>query len=130
VSYVPPSARPCVQLLAVPLFAALHPAIFVGAFAPGVHLGFLLMPGQHSEDAHDHAVNDEILRVMCDRFGPEHQGYKTSKHYQDQHADVIRRFGRYPHRNSALGRESTPEERAWLAGYDKLPEWAKSQLNK
>jgi uncharacterized protein (DUF924 family) len=31
------------------------------------------------------------------------------------HHDIIRRFGRFPHRNAALGRESTSEERAFLA---------------
>jgi uncharacterized protein (DUF924 family) len=36
------------------------------------------------------------------------------------------RFGRYPHRNAALGRESTEEEKAWLAS-DDVPGWAKSQ---
>ena len=43
-----------------------------------------------------------------------------------QHRDVIERFGRYPHRNAALGRESTEEEKAWLAS-DDVPGWAKSQ---
>jgi uncharacterized protein (DUF924 family) len=32
------------------------------------------------------------------------------------HRDIIARFGRFPHRNAALGRENTPEESAWLAG--------------
>ena len=32
-----------------------------------------------------------------------------------KHADVIARFGRYPHRNAILGRASTPEEIAFLA---------------
>ena len=32
-----------------------------------------------------------------------------------EHAAIIERFGRYPHRNAALGRESTAEEQAWLA---------------
>jgi uncharacterized protein (DUF924 family) len=31
------------------------------------------------------------------------------------HADIIRRFGRFPHRNAALGRATTPEEQAFLA---------------
>jgi uncharacterized protein (DUF924 family) len=34
--------------------------------------------------------------------------------YAEAHHEVIARFGRFPHRNAALGRESTPEERAWL----------------
>ena len=34
--------------------------------------------------------------------------------YAVAHRDVILRFGRFPHRNRALGRDSTPEEQAWL----------------
>jgi uncharacterized protein (DUF924 family) len=40
--------------------------------------------------------------------------------------EVVARFGRFPHRNKAMGRESTPEEVKWLAS-DDVPEWAKSQ---
>jgi uncharacterized protein (DUF924 family) len=35
--------------------------------------------------------------------------------YAADHRDVIRRFGRFPHRNAALGRASTPDELAYLA---------------
>ncbi len=35
-------------------------------------------------------------------------------HYALIHLDVIRRFGRFPHRNAVLGRQSTPEEIAYL----------------
>ena len=34
--------------------------------------------------------------------------------YAEQHADIIRRFGRFPHRNRMLGRATTPEEQAFL----------------
>ena len=34
--------------------------------------------------------------------------------YAKAHRDVIMRFGRFPHRNAALGRENTPAEQAWL----------------
>ena len=34
--------------------------------------------------------------------------------YGDMHRDILRQFGRFPHRNSILGRESTPEEQAYL----------------
>jgi uncharacterized protein (DUF924 family) len=36
--------------------------------------------------------------------------------YAEQHADIIRRFGRFPHRNAILGRATTPEEQAFLDG--------------
>jgi uncharacterized protein (DUF924 family) len=35
--------------------------------------------------------------------------------WAEKHAVVVRRFGRYPHRNAILGRPSTPEELAFLA---------------
>jgi len=36
--------------------------------------------------------------------------------YTELHADIIRRFGRFPHRNAVLGRVTTPEEQAFLDG--------------
>mmetsp|Transcript_13177 Transcript_13177/g.35193 ORF Transcript_13177/g.35193 Transcript_13177/m.35193 type:complete len:85 (-) Transcript_13177:276-530(-) len=46
-----------------------------------------------------------------------------------EHTAVVRRFGRYPHRNALYGRETTPEEQAWLDS-DDCPGWAKSQMAK
>jgi uncharacterized protein (DUF924 family) len=43
----------------------------------------------------------------------------------NEHADVVTKFGHFPHRNGARGRVTTPEEEAWLAG--PIPGWAKSQ---
>jgi uncharacterized protein (DUF924 family) len=34
--------------------------------------------------------------------------------HAESHADIIRRFGRFPHRNAALGRATTPEKRTFL----------------
>ena len=45
-----------------------------------------------------------------------------------KHTDVVERFGRYPHRNRAMGREDTAEEAEWLADWENLPGWARSQL--
>jgi uncharacterized protein (DUF924 family) len=36
--------------------------------------------------------------------------------YAIEHRDIIERFGRFPHRNPALGRETTPEEKVFLEG--------------
>ena len=41
-------------------------------------------------------------------------GVELYTKYAIEHLQVIERFGRFPHRNRALGRESTPEEQAWL----------------
>jgi uncharacterized protein (DUF924 family) len=69
---------------------------------------FLYMPFQHSENLEDQ--NRAVLLFTA--LGDEHQlGY--ARH----HRDIIERFGRFPHRNSVLGRPSRPEEIA--AGADK-----------
>jgi uncharacterized protein (DUF924 family) len=69
---------------------------------------FLYMPFQHSEDLEDQ--NRAVL--LFTKLGDDHQlGF--AKH----HRDIIARFGRFPHRNSVLGRRSRPAEIA--AGADK-----------
>jgi uncharacterized protein (DUF924 family) len=61
---------------------------------------FLLMPYMHSESAHIHELADALFKA----FAP------TDNHrYELQHKAIIDRFGRYPHRNAILGRESTVE---------------------
>ena len=43
-----------------------------------------------------------------------------------EHADVVARFGHFPHRNAVMGRATSEAEATWLAG-DAVPGWAKSQ---
>lgn len=66
------------------------------------------------------------MEEVKSRFDEQQAKYLASN--VEEHAAVVERFGRYPHRNAALGRESTPEEQAWLDDVDNLPGWAKSQL--
>jgi len=66
---------------------------------------FLYMPLQHSEDAADQARSVELFRTLEDD--------ETFKHTV-RHQEIILRFGRFPHRNAALGRQSTAEEIAFL----------------
>jgi uncharacterized protein (DUF924 family) len=63
------------------------------------------MPFEHSEDMVDQDRAVELISAMGDA---------NYLDYARRHRDVIARFGRFPHRNTALGRSSTPEERAWL----------------
>lgn len=67
---------------------------------------FTYMPYMHSESL---AVHDEALRLFEGLDNPEALRYEVA------HRDVIKRFGRYPARNMALDRESTPEELDHLA---------------
>ena len=66
---------------------------------------FFVTPFEHSEDLAD---QDEAVRLSADM--PE------VLKYAHIHRNIIVRFGRFPHRNEALGRETTAEEQAFLDG--------------
>ncbi|MEY9881967.1 DUF924 family protein [Bradyrhizobium sp. USDA 329] len=70
-------------------------------------LEFLYMPFMHSE----HLADQERCVALF-----EGAGDAESLRYAREHADIIRRFGRFPHRNRILGRETAPEEQAFLDG--------------
>ena len=56
-----------------------------------------------------------LFRRVLDHAAPEWRAAaKNSLDYAVSHFEIIERFGRYPHRNAVLGRESTPEEREYL----------------
>jgi uncharacterized protein (DUF924 family) len=76
----------------------------VDALEPKELRVFLCLPFMHSEDLADQDLCVRLTRGM---------GADTEHHAQD-HRDIIRRFGRFPHRNAALGRDSTAEEIAFL----------------
>ncbi len=66
---------------------------------------FAYMPFMHSESL---AIHDQAIKLF-DRPGMEEQ-----LDYEHRHRAIVERFGRYPHRNTILGRESTPEEIEFL----------------
>ncbi len=66
---------------------------------------FLYMPFMHSESLEIH----EIALYLFDQAGLE-----NNLNFEIRHKAIIDRFGRYPHRNQILGRESTEEEVAFL----------------
>lgn len=68
---------------------------------------FLYLPFMHSE-----ALADQIRCIELSRQAGMAENLKWAEH----HADIIRRFGRFPHRNGMLGRETTPDEQAFLDG--------------
>ena len=68
---------------------------------------FVYLPFEHSESLAD---QDRACELMKD-FSAE------QRDYAERHRDIIRRFGRFPHRNAQLARQSTPEEIEFL----KLP---------
>ena len=66
---------------------------------------FLYLPFEHSEDPAEQARSVALFATLDD---PE------TLRYAKRHKEIIDRFGRFPHRNEVLGRESTPEEIEFL----------------
>jgi uncharacterized protein (DUF924 family) len=66
---------------------------------------FLYLPFMHSESMADQDRSVELY---------ERAGLENNLKYALHHRDVVQRFGRFPHRNQVLGRESTPEEIEYL----------------
>jgi len=68
--------------------------------------GFFYLPLSHAEDLADQERAVVLNRALGSDWLRSAQG----------HCDIVRRFGRFPHRNAVLGRASTTEELAFLAG--------------
>ena len=77
---------------------------------------FAYMPLMHSEALADHAEGLARFEQLstASRGGPWHELVHGNLDYCRQHAAILYRFGRYPHRNEVLGRDSTAEELAFL----------------
>ena len=67
---------------------------------------FIYLPFEHSEDPQDQERSVAMFDVLGD---------KEYLKFAELHRDIIRRFGRFPHRNAVLGRMPTPEELDYLA---------------
>jgi uncharacterized protein (DUF924 family) len=67
--------------------------------------GFFYLPFEHSEDMADQERGIAFFKAAGDADGLK---------WAEIHADIIRRFGRFPHRNAVLGRTTTPEEQRFL----------------
>lgn len=67
---------------------------------------FLYIPFMHSESLADQERAVALYRAA---------GLAGNLRWAEHHCNIIRRFGRFPHRNTILGRESSAEELAWLA---------------
>ena len=70
---------------------------------------FAYLPFQHSEAL---AAQDRACE-LCAPLGAFAETKEVPR-YAEAHRDIVRRFGRFPHRNAALGRASTPEEAEFL----------------
>ena len=70
-----------------------------------VERGFFYLPFMHSESIKIHEVAETLY---------SQPGFQSSLEWEIKHKTIIERFGRYPHRNAILGRESTAEEIEFL----------------
>jgi uncharacterized protein (DUF924 family) len=74
---------------------------------------FVYMPFMHSENLEDQRRSVELFGRLAEKPGaPDVTSYAVG------HMEIVERFGRFPHRNEILGRETTPEEAEFLAGPD------------
>ena len=77
---------------------------------------WLYHPFHHSEDVAEQGRGLGLLRALRRDADPAWHGYlERSIKGWTRHHDIVARFGRFPHRNAVLGRESTEEERAYMA---------------
>jgi uncharacterized protein (DUF924 family) len=74
------------------------------------HRNFAYMPFEHDESAESQREAVRLFTALSDESGDG-----SFLEYALKHAEVIERFGRFPHRNRILGRATRPEEEAWLA---------------
>jgi uncharacterized protein (DUF924 family) len=95
------------QMVASGEHAALHP----------LQRWFVYLPFEHAEDR---VLQDTSVRLFTALAAEAPAGSELAEtlasalDYAQRHRDVIHRFGRFPHRNAALARSSSKEERAWL----------------
>ena len=68
---------------------------------------FFYLPFMHSENMAD---QDRSVELIGERCSKDHYAYPFAL----DHREIVRRFGRFPARNAALGRVSTPDETAFL----------------
>ena len=77
---------------------------------PGVMRQFVYLPFEHAEDL---AAQQESMRLFA-ALETDEPALAGLLEWARQHHDIVARFGRFPHRNAALGRVSTAEETAFL----------------
>lgn len=68
---------------------------------------FFFMPFMHSE----HMADQDLCVALCNVHGLD-----DNIEFAELHRDIIERFGRFPHRNTVFGRQSSAEEQAFLDG--------------
>jgi uncharacterized protein (DUF924 family) len=82
---------------------------------PALYAYFCLMPTMHSEKLEVQDIGLEAFTRLEQNVDAVHKELiGTARRFAQAHRDIIARFGRFPHRNQILGRDTTPEEAAFL----------------
>ncbi len=82
---------------------------------PPIRRYFLFMPLMHAEDREVQNACVRAFEELRDSVSAQHRSFfEEAVKYAVAHRDIVERFGRFPHRNAILGRESTPEEVEFL----------------
>jgi len=77
---------------------------------------FFYMPLQHAESRKVQKKSVELYERLAQTVSPTHrETFETVAQFAGLHADIVERFGRFPHRNKQLQRQNTPEEDQYLA---------------
>ena len=77
---------------------------------------FAYLPLEHAEDLSLQWRSVTLFRALGLQASPNSRGqYEGFLDYARRHCEVVARYGRFPHRNAALGRPSSPDELAYLA---------------
>ena len=87
---------------------------------PAIHRVFLYLPLEHTEDPD---VQQTCVALFSELAGiVDNEQFASFARYARAHQDVIADFGRFPHRNAALGRKSTCAEQAYIdaGGYGNI----------
>jgi len=96
-------------------------ALTLAGIATGMELSlsaveqvFFYMPLQHAEDRATQRLSVQQFRGLVERNPDQQETFEWFLDYAEEHRDIIERFGRFPHRNAILGRESSDGELAYL----------------
>ncbi|KAJ1720526.1 hypothetical protein LPJ53_004864 [Coemansia erecta] len=81
-----------------------------------VKQSFVYMPLMHAEDIEAQDLSVQMYTELAEKLSAPDEDARNDGfgRFAEMHRDVIRDFGRFPTRNKALGRETTPEEAEWL----------------
>ncbi|MEM1263654.1 MAG: DUF924 family protein [Pseudomonadota bacterium] len=76
---------------------------------------FFYMPLQHAESLRVQEKSVEVFQALGRSVSPTlEQTFETFTQFAELHRDIVAQFGRFPHRNAALGRKNTAEEASYL----------------